>query len=78
MVIHILCHKKEGIALEKPIYSCEEHIDEVLDDWVYEVETVPEFTLVDKSGNLWITCGYCENRAIYMVGNECSGTKCRD
>ncbi|WP_342354465.1 CxxH/CxxC protein [Listeria grandensis] len=64
--------------LKKPIYSCEEHIEEALDDWIYEVETFPEFKLVNNSQNLWITCGYCENKAIYIVGNECSDTKYRN
>ncbi|WP_208293622.1 CxxH/CxxC protein [Paenilisteria rocourtiae] len=56
------------------MYSCEEHINEALDDWVYGEETFPKLDLVDNSKNLWITCGYCENRAIYIVGNECSDT----
>ncbi|WP_430535871.1 CxxH/CxxC protein [Listeria rocourtiae] len=60
--------------MKKPIYSCEEHINEALDDWVYGAETFPELDLVDNSKNLWINCGYCENRAIYIVGNGCSGT----
>ncbi|MBC1334580.1 CxxH/CxxC protein [Listeria booriae] len=59
------------------IYSCEEHVEEALDDWVYGEETFPEFEKLADADGVWITCGYCENRAIYMVGNECSDTKYR-
>ncbi|WP_036100735.1 CxxH/CxxC protein [Listeria riparia] len=58
-------------------YSCEEHVEEALDDWIYGEETFPEFEKLENVTNMCITCGYCKSRAIYMVGNECSDTKYR-
>ncbi|MBC2172784.1 CxxH/CxxC protein [Listeria booriae] len=59
------------------MYSCEEHVEEALDDWVYGEETFPKFEKLEDTDGVWITCGYCKNQAIYMVGNECSDTKYR-
>ena len=45
-------------------FSCEEHIDMAIDDFLVEEERFPS---VDKTSNN--KCDYCSNKAIYIVGD---------
>ncbi|WP_242840671.1 CxxH/CxxC protein [Clostridium hydrogeniformans] len=45
-------------------FSCEEHIDMAIDDFLVEEERFPS---IDKTSNN--KCDYCSNRAIYIVGD---------
>lgn len=59
----------------KPIYACQEHIEEALDDAVYtgfEMPVLDQFTPVDNDQT---KCTYCKSQPIYMVANFCSPTK---
>ncbi|BDG45398.1 CxxH/CxxC protein [Saccharococcus caldoxylosilyticus] len=47
---------------------CEEHVDMAIDMYVDETEQAPNISLisVDNSGQ---SCDFCENKAVYIVGN---------
>jgi CxxH/CxxC protein (TIGR04129 family) len=47
---------------------CEEHVDIAIDMYVDEVEQPPNISLipVDNSDQ---SCDFCENKAVYIVGN---------
>ena len=51
------------------IYCCEDHVELALDMVVDEHETFPilEKVAVDK---LSTGCEFCQNTAVYVVGNE--------
>ncbi|MCD4838027.1 CxxH/CxxC protein [Neobacillus sedimentimangrovi] len=51
------------------IYCCEEHVGEALDTIVEEYETFPVLNKLDVD-NLFTSCEYCQNRAIYIVANK--------
>jgi CxxH/CxxC protein (TIGR04129 family) len=53
----------------KMIYCCEEHVGEALDTIVEEYETFPVLNKLDVD-NLFTSCEYCQNRAIYIVANK--------
>lgn len=59
----------------KPIYSCQEHIEEALDDAVFggfELPVMEQFNPVDNETR---KCDYCESDPIYIVVNKCAPTK---
>ena len=47
---------------EKIIYSCLEHIEVALDDFVNETEDAPDMQKCDDK-----TCSYCTNNASYKL-----------
>jgi CxxH/CxxC protein (TIGR04129 family) len=52
-----------------PMYlCCEEHVDMAIDMYVDETEQAPNVSLitVDNSDQ---SCDFCENKAVYIVGN---------
>ncbi|MGE8081085.1 CxxH/CxxC protein [Peribacillus loiseleuriae] len=51
------------------IYCCDDHVDMALDTVVVEQETYPTLDIIPNELRLSTTCGYCRNKAIYMVGN---------
>jgi CxxH/CxxC protein (TIGR04129 family) len=51
------------------IKCCEEHIELAIDTYVDEYETAPEINKIEGNSGLSTTCEYCQNRAIYIVGN---------
>jgi CxxH/CxxC protein (TIGR04129 family) len=51
------------------IYCCEEHVDMALDTVVMEHETYPILNKVAEEKQLSTACEYCQNHAIYVVGN---------
>lgn len=53
----------------KMIYCCEEHVEIGLDTIVDEYGTFPLLTKIDVD-NLPTNCEYCQNPAIYVVGNK--------
>ena len=55
---------------EEMIYSCEEHVDQALDDVVKQTETAPVFEKLENVENTQNSCGYCGKLAAYMVANE--------
>ena len=48
------------------IYSCAEHIDVALDEYVDECELPPAMEKIESE--LSTTCAYCSERATYVVG----------
>lgn len=52
------------------IYCCLEHIELALDVIVDEYEVAPKMIELDADDKLSTSCEYCENNAIYVVGNE--------
>ncbi|WP_141430709.1 CxxH/CxxC protein [Bacillus sp. 03113] len=52
------------------IYCCAEHVDIAIDTVVDEYETFPRLEKIEEDEKLSTPCGYCENPAVYMVGNE--------
>ncbi|WP_028400741.1 CxxH/CxxC protein [Ectobacillus panaciterrae] len=55
------------------ILCCLEHVELALDIIVDEFETPPVIHNVDNSLE---TCEYCQNKAIYVVSNADSDTRC--
>ncbi|MBP0724921.1 CxxH/CxxC protein [Bacillus sp. RG28] len=60
----------------KEIYSCLEHVEFALDDYVDKYNQVPVLNNVEDANKLSTTCEYCQNKAIYIVSNTDSPTKC--
>lgn len=52
------------------IYCCLEHVELALDVIVDEYEVAPKMTELSKAEKLLTTCEYCQNKAVYIVGNE--------
>ncbi|BBW98025.1 CxxH/CxxC protein [Geobacillus sp. FSL W8-0032] len=48
------------------IFTCEEHIDAAIDEYVDETERAPDLAPVDNDEN---RCWFCGKRAIYVVGS---------
>lgn len=55
---------KDGYAMEEyiPIYSCDDHIDLAIDDFLVENETFPLLSKAEEG-----TCSYCEKAAVYVL-----------
>lgn len=51
------------------IKCCEEHIDLALDMIVDEHESAPIMTKIEDDEKLSTTCEFCQNKAVYVVGN---------
>ncbi|MBS4207131.1 CxxH/CxxC protein [Bacillus sp. FJAT-50079] len=51
------------------IYCCKEHVELALDIVVDEHETAPVLEELKSDENLSTPCEYCQNRAVYLVGN---------
>ncbi|MGE8204805.1 CxxH/CxxC protein [Heyndrickxia sp. NPDC080065] len=51
------------------IYVCADHVELALDVAVDEYETAPSLEEIQSENQLSTTCEYCDNRAIYIVGN---------
>ncbi|MFS0656472.1 CxxH/CxxC protein [Bacillus sp. 179-C3.3 HS] len=56
--------------MHKLFYSCEEHIETVLDMYIDDHETPPEFRKIEHTHSLSTACELCAEHAIYIVGNE--------
>ena len=50
-------------------YSCEEHVETVIDMFIDEEETFPVLTKLDLGNNLSTGCELCGGKPIYMVAN---------
>ncbi|MCD7035318.1 CxxH/CxxC protein [Metabacillus sp. GX 13764] len=48
---------------------CDEHVELAIDIYVDENELAPEIIKIDQNAELPTTCEYCENPAVYIVGN---------
>ncbi|WP_081707828.1 CxxH/CxxC protein [Bacillus massiliigorillae] len=51
------------------INCCKEHVELALDVMVDEHEVAPVLTELTEEEKLSTTCEYCNNKAIYVVGN---------
>lgn len=60
---------------DRAYYACDEHVDYILDDYIYAEGTFPQINKIEPN-DLWITCAYCEKKSVYLVGNISSHTKC--
>lgn len=52
------------------LYSCETHINHALDVFVAEQEQFPIMEKIEENKKLSTKCSYCEEVALYVVGNE--------
>jgi CxxH/CxxC protein (TIGR04129 family) len=52
------------------IYSCNEHIDEALDEAVDMQELAPNMEKIEDVNNLSTSCFRCGNPAEYIVGTD--------
>lgn len=52
------------------IYSCETHINHALDIFVAEQGSFPIMESMPNGEKLSTSCAYCEEVALYVVGNE--------
>ena len=52
------------------MYSCETHINQVLDEFVAQEETFPIMEKVQENEKLSTKCKYCDTPASYLVANE--------
>lgn len=48
---------------------CNDHIDLAIDMYVDDNELAPEIHLIDQEEKLSTVCHFCQNHAIYLVGN---------
>jgi len=48
------------------IFTCEEHIDIAIDEYVDETEQAPDIAPVDNNEK---QCRFCDKKAVYVVGN---------
>ena len=70
-------HKEVRETIMKSlIYCCLEHVDVALDDVVDETGEPPILNKVERENELSTGCEYCQNQAIYVVGNTHSDTIC--
>lgn len=51
-------------------YSCEEHIDVIIDMFIDEEETFPVLTKMEQEIELSTGCALCGGKPIYMVANK--------
>jgi CxxH/CxxC protein (TIGR04129 family) len=56
--------------MEMNIYSCETHINHALDVFVAEQGEFPIMEAVVEEEKLSTRCSFCEEAALYVVGNE--------
>lgn len=56
--------------MNKSLYACAEHIETVLDMYIDDHETPPEFRKIEHTHSLSTACELCDEPAIYIVGNE--------
>ncbi|MGY3779371.1 CxxH/CxxC protein [Isobaculum melis] len=59
----------------KEKFVCENHIEEALDDAVFEENAMPVMNVVSDVDKLGMKCAYCEQESIYIVTNIHSDTK---
>lgn len=52
------------------INCCLEHVELALDVIVDEYEVAPKLRELSEEEKLSTTCEYCQNKAVYVVGNE--------
>lgn len=52
------------------IFSCEMHIDQVLEDFIEKEEKFPMMSFIEEEEKLSTKCAQCENPALYIVANE--------
>jgi len=52
------------------LYSCETHIDQVLEDFIQKEEKFPLMEFIQEEEKLSTTCSRCKNDALYIVANE--------
>ncbi len=63
-------HNGGMMKMNKALFSCEEHIETVLDMYIDDYEQPPEFRKIEHTHRLSTTCELCDEPAIYIVGNE--------
>ena len=61
---------KRKELIEMNIYSCENHIDQVLEDFIEKEEKFPLLKALQKKEMLSTICTQCEREATYVVANE--------
>lgn len=52
------------------IYSCENHIEQVLEDFIEKEEKFPMMAFVEEEEKISTSCTQCEKKALYIVANE--------
>ncbi|WOV89282.1 CxxH/CxxC protein [Sporosarcina oncorhynchi] len=50
-------------------YSCQSHIDQVIEEFITTEETFPILEKIDIDDKLSTTCEYCDTPASYVVAN---------
>ncbi|AOS00442.1 MULTISPECIES: CxxH/CxxC protein [Bacillus] len=56
--------------MKQAYYSCEEHIETVLDMYIDDHELPPEIRKIEHTNSLFTACELCGDPAVYIVGNE--------
>ena len=56
--------------MKMKIYSCESHIDQVLEDFIEKEEKFPLMEIIQEDEKLSTSCAQCDNPALYVVANE--------
>lgn len=51
-------------------FSCEMHIDQVLEDFIEKYERFPRLDFLTEKEKLSTKCSQCEKDALYVVANE--------
>lgn len=52
------------------IYSCESHIEQVLEDFIEKEEKYPVMEFIVEDEKISTSCSQCESAALYVVANE--------
>lgn len=58
------------MRIKMKIFSCEMHIDQVLEDFIEKEEKFPMMSFIEEEEKLSTKCAQCENPSLYIVANE--------
>ncbi|WP_370456181.1 CxxH/CxxC protein [Planomicrobium sp. YIM 101495] len=59
---------ERGMNME--MKSCQTHVERALDEYVAKTESYPILTKIENDENLSTKCDFCEEPAMYLVGNK--------
>jgi len=66
-----LCENKiKKVGSKMKIYSCQDHIDQALEDFIEKFEAYPIMEMVTDEEKLSTECNYCDNVSLYVVANK--------
>lgn len=58
------------VLMKMKFYSCEIHIEQVLEDFIEKEEKFPLMEIIQEDEKLSTSCSQCDQPALYVVANE--------